>query len=281
MKNIFLIVNYNDLENTYKLYKNIEKYKCLDEIIIIDNASKKECQNKLKQIKSKKLTNLFSKKNNGYGSAINIGCKYIKSKYNDANVIISNSDIVINKEMDLIKLIEDINETKNACAISSLIKQNNEIVCGWHFPSIKDALILNIPKINRKYEKNKLSYNYEYLDSGLNEVDVISGCFLIIKLSALEKINYFDENLFLYYEENTIFYRLKKYNYKVYVDKDVTILHNHSATINKNINSKEKLKYLKKSQEYYYSKVLKTNKFMVFLLKLSNKIVYVLTRSAN
>ena len=42
MKNIFLIVNYNDFDNTYKLYKNIEKYECLDEIIIIDNASKKD-----------------------------------------------------------------------------------------------------------------------------------------------------------------------------------------------------------------------------------------------
>ena len=128
-------------------------------------------------------------------------------------------------------------------------------------------------KINRKYEKNKLNYNYESFDKGLNEVDVISGCFFIIRLSALEKINYFDENLFLYYEENTIFYRLKKFNYKVYIDRDVTIMHNHSITINKNINYKDKLKILKKSQEYYYSKVLKTNKFMLFLLKLSNKIV--------
>ena len=205
MKNIFLIVNYNDFDNTYKLYKNIEKYECLDEIIIIDNASKKDCQNKIKQIKNKKLAVLFSKKNNGYGSAINIGCKYIKNKYKDANVIISNSDIIINKEADIIKLIEDINNTENACAIAPLVKQNNEIVCGWRFPSIKDALILNIPKINRKYEKNKLNYNYESFDKGLNEVDVISGCFFIIRLSALEKINYFDENLFLYYEENTIF----------------------------------------------------------------------------
>lgn len=92
----------------------------------------------------------------------------------------------------------------------------------------------------------------------------------------MEKINYFDENLFLYYEENTIFYRLKKFNYKVYIDRDVTIMHNHSITINKNINYKDKLKILKKSQEYYYSKVLKTNKFMLFLLKLSNKIVLLL-----
>ena len=53
-------------------------------------------------------------------------------------------------------------------------------------------------------------------------------------------------------------------------------MHNHSITINKNINYKDKLKILKKSQEYYYSKVLKTNKFMLFLLKLSNKIVLLL-----
>lgn len=271
--NVFLIVNYNDYENTFKLLKNIENYDIIDEIVVVDNNSKKDIQDKLKKIKISKLTILFSKENNGYGCAINIGCKSIKGKYTNANVFISNSDIIINKEDDLIKLIQNLNNDDKMCAIAPVINQNKDLVCGWRLPSILDALILNIPKFNKKFERKKLLYNYNDFENGLNEVEVISGCFFLIKLDALEKINYFDENLFLYYEENTIFYKLKKLGYKVYVNKNIEIIHNHSKTIDKNINKKKKLKILKNSQEYYYKNIVKANKFLFFLLKISNKIV--------
>lgn len=271
--NIFLIVNYNDYDNTFKLLKNIENYNVIDEIVVVDNNSNIECKNKLKEIKIKRLTILLSSENRGYGSAINIGCRYIKKKYGNANVFISNSDIIINKEDDLIKLIQNLNNEDKMCAIAPVINQNGELVCGWRFPTIKDALLLNIPKFNKRYEKNKLIYNFDNLKKGLNYVDVISGCFLLIKLNILEKIDYFDENLFLFYEENTIFYKLNKLGYKPCVYKDVKIVHNHSKTIDKNINNKNKLKILKRSQEYYYTNVINANKLLCFLLKLGNKIV--------
>lgn len=271
--NIFLIVNYNDYDNTFKLLKNIENYNVIDEIVVVDNNSNIECRNKLKEIKIKRLTILLSSENRGYGSAINIGCRYIKKKYGNANIFISNSDIIINKEDALIELVNNLNNNDKMCAIAPVIKQNGELVCGWRLLSIIDALILNVPKFNRKYERKKLLYNYNDLEDGLNEAEVISGCFFLIKLDALEKINYFDENLFLYYEENTIFYKLKKLGYKVYVNKNVEIIHNHSKTIDKNINKKNKLKILKNSQEYYFKNVVKTNKFLLFTLKICNKIV--------
>ena len=37
--NIFLIVNYNDYDNTFKLLKNIEDYNVIDEIVVVDNNS--------------------------------------------------------------------------------------------------------------------------------------------------------------------------------------------------------------------------------------------------
>ena len=39
MKNCFIVVNYNDYKTTYNLIKNIEDYSCVDEIVIVDNAS--------------------------------------------------------------------------------------------------------------------------------------------------------------------------------------------------------------------------------------------------
>ena len=40
MKTGFVIVNYNDYETTTKLLGNIESYKILDEIVVVDNCWK-------------------------------------------------------------------------------------------------------------------------------------------------------------------------------------------------------------------------------------------------
>jgi GT2 family glycosyltransferase len=57
-----------------------------------------------------------------------------------------------------------------------------------------------------------------------------------MKLSSLEKINYFDENVFLYYEENIISQKLKKIKEKIVINSDIEIIHKHSLTINKSLN---------------------------------------------
>ena len=117
---------------------------------------------------------------------------------------------------------------------------------------------------------NKINNESVYLDKKrLNDYE-----FDFLKKNVMTIFDF--ESFLTDYVKDELSFYLKKFNYNVYIDRDVTIIHNHSITINKNINYQDKLKILKKSQEYYYSKVLKTNKFMLFLLKLSNKIVLLL-----
>ena len=126
MKNIFIIVNYNDFENTNKLINNIKDFKVLDEIIVVDNCSNDDSYKQLNKLKIKKLKILKTEKNKGYGSAINFAAKYCETKYNDCNLIISNSDIEIKQEDDLIELVDIITKNTTIGIIAPLINQHGK-----------------------------------------------------------------------------------------------------------------------------------------------------------
>ena len=80
----------------------------------------------------------------------------------------------------------------------------------------------------------------------------------------LEKVNYFDENTFLYYEENILAKKIKDISKKEAI--------NNKVTIDKNIKKINKYKILKTSQKYYVHNYLKANKLELLLLCLTNKL---------
>ncbi len=54
-----------------------------------------------------------------------------------------------------------------------------------------------------------------------------------MRSDVLQKVNFFDENTFLYYEENIIAKKLKQVGYKIMLHSDIFVFHNHSVTIDK------------------------------------------------
>ena len=55
MKNCVVIINYNDYETTYNLIQNIKDYSNLDEIVIVDYASKDDSYEILLKLQNKKI----------------------------------------------------------------------------------------------------------------------------------------------------------------------------------------------------------------------------------
>ena len=85
---------------------------------------------------------------------------------------------------------------------------------------------------------------------GLLKSDVLSGCFFLVKSDVMKNIDYFDENTFLYYEENILATKIKKYEYNAYVSLDNIIYHNHSVSVDKSVNELNRYKLLKQSYSY-------------------------------
>ena len=272
-----VIINYNDYKTTSFLLDSIKDYKCLDLIVVVDNKSTDDSLKHLKKYENNKIKIIEAEENKGYAAGLNAGAKEVIKKLKNCNIIFSNSDVIINKEEDLEKLSKDIGKHSIA-VVGPTIVENRSLNRGWMLPTIKDEIKFNLPLVSRKYRKEIL-YDDEHYNEDLSIVGVVSGCFFCVSGKVLEEVDYFDETTFLYYEEQILSKKLEEKDYQVAVDNNVVIIHNHSVTIDKNINKVNKYKELKKSQRYFVKEYLEATekelKWLDFTNKLSLVILYI------
>lgn len=266
MKNGIVILNYNDSENTCLMLDDIKKYKVLDYIIIVDNKSTDNSVEKLKPYVNKKIKLVEAKENKGYAAGNNIGIKYLIENYEVDNIIISNPDIIVT-EQQIKDLVNNL-EKKDIAVIAPNVKEPLGISRGWKLPTFISELLSNVPYFH--FLENKvLSYPEENYKSDLTQVDVVKGCFFIIKKDVFESIGLFDENTFLYYEEIIIGKKLKELGFRTFVDNRVTIIHALSQSVDKSINRINKFKILKRSQYYYEKYINEWDIFKLAILRIS------------
>ena len=271
MKTGVLIINYNDFNSTKKLINNIMDYKIIDEIIVVDNKSTDNSLKELEKIKLKKLKIITNSDNKGYSSAINLGCKKLIKDLGKCNIIISNADIIINKEDDLKELLTYLNR-KDIAVVAPTILEQERLNRGWKQPSPIIEIFLNLPYIHRLIRKKFIYYNEDHYKNKISEVDIVSGCFFLMNSETIKDMGYFDENVFLYYEENILAKKIKDLKKKLIVDNQIIVIHNHSVTIDKNINKIKKYKFQKVSQYYFEKNYNNANKLECFFLKFTASI---------
>jgi len=269
-----VIVNYNDSKTTINLLNNIKVYKSLKEIVVVDNKSTDNSLNELKNIKSKRITILESKENKGYNGGLNIGCKYLIDKYKEINIIISNSDIIIDSENDLVELCSYLNN--DIVVVGPTILQGNDLNRGFRIPTPMQDVKQNIVYFGKKVLTNELSYPDNYYYKNLSKVEAVSGCIFAITSKHLKDIGYFDEGVFLYYEENILGVETKRLNKKIVVCNNIDVIHNHSVSIDKSVKRIKKYDILKTSQAYFEKKYNNCNWFTYLLMQITRYISMVI-----
>ena len=258
-----VIVNYNDFENTNRLINNIKNYKCLDDIVIVDNNSTDDSFKKLKKVEKENIT-IIKNNSRKYSSGLNIGAQFLVKKLGKCNIIFSNSDIIIKKEKDLINLSENI--TEDIVVVGPTIDEHGILNRGWHLPTVNQEILFNIPLFSRYFKKKYLLYKDSDYQKATTLVDVVSGCFFMVDSEFLKKVDYFDEKTLLYYEEQILAEKVKQAKKRECINNKIIIYHDHSVTIDKSIKRIEKQRILKESQRYYIKKYKKANKMQKLLL---------------
>ena len=269
-KLVFIIINYNDYKTTKRLLYNIKDYKIIDKIYVVDNHSTDDSYENLKKLKIKRYEVIETSSNKGFAYALNIGAKKAIDDLGNVDIIFSNSDIIINSNEDL----EDLKKTLDkrlVGLVGPVVVQNGNLNRGWHLPSPKNEILSNLPGIGKRFNK-KIYYDDSYYKGDSSEVEVISFCFFLIKSEVLKEINYFDDNTFLYYEENITASKLKRTQYKTLINNNVTIIHDHSVSVDKNISYINKYKILKQSQMYFETNYNNANSIEKILLKVTIRL---------
>lgn len=86
-----------------------------------------------------------------------------------------------------------------------------------------------VEKRNEKFELRFTDYN------DIMEVPYLSGCFMFLRLSALEQTGLFDEKIFMYGEEVDLCRRLISEGYKTIYFPEVTIVHHFQKGSHKSL----------------------------------------------
>lgn len=269
-----VIVNYNDYKTTKRLLDNVKDYKILKEIVVVDNKSTDNSLEELRKLKNKKITIIDSGNNKGYSYALNVGCKYLIDKYKSLNIVISNSDIIIESELD----IKDLNSYISAknVIVGPTIIQGNDLNRGFKIPSPWQDIKQNIVFFGKRVLAKELSYPDNYYHKEISKVDTVSGCFFMIASKHLEEMGYFDEGVFLYYEENIMGIKTKKLGKNIIVCNNVDVIHDHSVSIDKSLKRIKKYDILKTSQEYFEKTYNGANKIELFFLKVFRYLTRIL-----
>ncbi len=222
----FIIVTYQ----SEHIIKN-----CLDTLpkgskkIIIENSSN---INLYKELKAKyDNIEVIVSKNIGMGAGNNIGLKLCKTSF----AFVLNPDIKFRKDT-IVKFLDALNNAPDFTLAS---------------PLNDDPNIPNYKKIITKINDNTLS------------VDSIDGFSMLFNLKKFKNQNFFDENFFLYLENNDLCLRVKQKNENIYVITNSLINHKGSISLN------EKLEYLR-NWHWMWSKFYFNRKHYGFFVAIKN-----------
>ena len=178
------------------------------EIIVVENSGNKEFANKI-QDQYKNVKCILSPKNLGMGAGNNLGLKHINTDY----VFILNPDVILKKNT-----IEEI-------IIASKKIENFGLIA-----PISDNLKYPNYKINKKIELPNFIDPFK--------VDIVDGFAMILNLKKLKKIdqfkdnNFFDENIFLYLENDDLCKRINKFE-SIFIVPKSKINHLGASGVNK------------------------------------------------
>jgi GT2 family glycosyltransferase len=260
----FLIINYNDAKTTIHLLENIKNYRCLDKIVVVDNGSTDHSMEVLKNYESEHVIILRRDDGRQFGGGINFGLRYLES-LGITHTFISNSDVEIEREEELKKILKHQDE---GSILAPVIKEHQGLNRGWKVPTNWQLVLSAIPFFYRFFKNSNL-YEESYYEHNFLPVEVVSFCFFFVNISDIKKVGYLDEKLFLYFEENTMSCKLGKKG--IYLCLDSSVFHNHSVTINKNLNRRKKYQTLSTSRRYFAKYYNEAGRITLFLLWIIEK----------
>lgn len=272
MKTAIIVLNYNDSENTTKFVSSVLHYDILDKIVVVDNLSNKENEfDKLKKLSCEKVDVIKTDKNGGYAYGNNYGLRYLDEKYSGEfeYVIISNPDVFVSEE-NIIKTIEHMQNNKKVAICSPRMnfisgparraawKKRTFLIDVANSTRITEFLLYPLLK---KGEYTKADYDKNILD-----VDNIAGSFFVANHEIFKSVVYFDENTFLFYEEDILGEKLKEKGYKIQILNNINFMHYESKSIGKVMNLYKKMDILFNSKIYYHMKYNNAGIIKVFIL---------------
>ena len=264
MKIAAIILNYNSAKDTIKCLGFLQKQRGVDlHVVVVDNNSNEEPKVfeplaiKL-GIRNEELGMrsdiIYAEENRGYSAGTNIGLRRaseIGAKY----ALVINPDMELTDVNYLARLVEvmerdeDIVVAATDVVTPEGIHQNPMLPDGdWHsaFGWVKGIF-------SRKKTVDTYSFIDKYKES--HECAKVNGCCLMLRMSFVEQIGYFDEYPFLYCEEAILARQVEMAGKKMYYLADTQAVHRHVKS--EKGDPVKRFKHWQRSRIYFYKRYSK------------------------
>jgi N-acetylglucosaminyl-diphospho-decaprenol L-rhamnosyltransferase len=198
-----IIVTYKSDMVIHNCIKSIEKD---IKIIVVENSDNSQFKEELESAYVN-VSCVLTSKNLGMGAGNNIGIKKVKTDF----VLILNPDVIL-----------------EASTINELILASKKIT---NF-AILAPISTDINHPNYILLKNKKIWNE---DESLFKVKSVDGFAMLLNKKRLDKVmtnNYFDENFFMYLENDDLCKRIRKINEDIYIILNSRIKHLGGKAVN-------------------------------------------------
>jgi GT2 family glycosyltransferase len=294
----FIIINFNTFRLTIRAVESI--YASCDaglhfEIIIVDNSEKDtELQELRYLLETHENIFIYTDSNRGFGAANNFGIKQ------------SHGDIVflLNSDAEIVSLISgDIVDVFNNDNSIGVLAPKVLNVDGSVQPSLSRFSCIHISlfrflKLGSFIRNHKsIFYIFKFVSflvptityyftreenaDKLREVEWASGCALIIRKDVYALLNGFDENIFMYFEDEELCYRITKLGYKIKYHPGIVIKHGCGGSNNAKVNNIIEISKID-SELYYYRKCYpKKYKRLILIYKLISAFLSPINKRMN
>ena len=220
-----IIVNWNTssilkdcLESLFK-----QTYGISFEVIVVDNGSSDDSVLMVKNIFNSVIL-IQNRENRGFAAANNQGIRIAQGRY----ILFLNSDtIVLNGAIQRTLKYADLHDDIGVVGCRVLNSDGTLQPTCFMYPSALNLLIATT-YLNKLFPKSRL-FGREKMTwwdrSSVRDVDVVTGCFMLVRTEIVKLIGGFDEKYFLYGEETDFCFRAANIGKKLSFTPDAEIIH--------------------------------------------------------
>lgn len=229
MKVDLVIVNWNAGALLQKCVRSIlaaSNALVVKNIIIVDNNSSDSSLNILPN--DSRIIYIKNKENFGFARACNQGFEIAKAEF----ILVLNPDteLLHNTLSDCIRFMES-NPKIDVLGCTLLDEKKRVTKSCARFPVAYRYLFhsMGFTKLFPKYFLSpELMYDWDHAKS--KYVDQVMGAFMFMRQEVFNKVGYFDERFFVYFEEMDFSYRLNLKGGKIYYNSEISAFHSGKGT---------------------------------------------------
>ena len=193
------------------------------EVIVVDNAS---ADGSVEMVKNDfhSVVLVENSENKGFATANNQGISIAEGRY----ILLLNSDTIV-LDNAIVKTVYFADDNPKASVIGCRVlnpDRSLQPTC-FMFPSILNMILSStylyklFPR-SRFFGRERMTW---WKRNDVQEVDVVTGCFMLVRRAAIEQVGVMDESFFMYGEETDWCYRFKQAGWLVMFAPAGEIIH--------------------------------------------------------